>query len=187
VSTLRHEVSDRDGLFSRFSSEAARRRLVARIQPPFASIDRTENRGTENSDVAHLVADYNSELVADYIVSLPQHRMDSSVEAFSLELEMILLSPSAPIAQETTFPSAIHASLNASAQVPSSTKAPGRATAALELKITGLVASDANVFWTSESGVFLTPEPSASFMVGRAWGGREEISARQKTGSARPE
>ncbi len=61
-------------------------RLNARIQSPFAQVDRTENTGTENSDAEYLDGDYNSELVADYVVSLPQGRMDSYVEAVSGDL-----------------------------------------------------------------------------------------------------
>ena len=61
-------------------------RLNARIQSPFTQVDRTQNTGTENSDAVYFDGDYNSELVADYIVSLPQGRMGSYVEAVSGDL-----------------------------------------------------------------------------------------------------
>jgi len=239
-------------------------RLQASIQSPYTSVDQTENTGTENSDSEHFVGDYNNELEANYIVSLPQGRMDAYVRADggdlppgniyyqwasglieanfveridfnvpagaypdgvtvhlnasllggldvnggepgrltadanfhfqfdlssdsgsvhrdygpidsgdplvdadeSLVFDLVLLYPGANIAQETTLYGTINTSLNVIASFLSLQTTAGSATADLYLSVLSLEPSDPRVTWTSESGVFLVPEPSSTLMLG---------------------
>jgi len=252
-------------------------RLVAGMQSPYANINRLENTGTTNSDSEFLLGDNNGEAEVDYIVSLPQGRMDayvrldggdipyegvylgwsngriessfqeridftvpagsypegvtvsldasllggirayggeptlSSADAnfyFSFALsdyekivvshhygpidsgdpvveadenlstELTLIFPGTNISQETTLYGSFSTSLTILAAFPGLSTAGGTAVADLYLSVNSLTVSDPNVTWTSESGVFLTPEPGLpllqavallSLMLLRSW------------------
>jgi hypothetical protein len=238
-------------------------RLEALMQSPYASVDRLENTGTENLDSEFLIGDNNGELRADYIVSLPQGRMDAYLKAdggdipyegvllgwsngriestfseridftvpagsypegvtvhldaslvgelqashgapslpsadanfyFSFALsdyekivvsdhfgpidsddpvvgvdedlsgDLILIHPGTNLAQEATLYGSFSTSFTVLVRFPGLSTAGGIAVAELDLSVNSLTTSDPTVTWTSESGVFLTPEPGLALL-----------------------